>query len=318
MTCTGELLGTDLTAEILAEWALWMRAAGMSERTVDNRLQLVGHLGRYTGVDAALAEWQQLAAFLAREVTPPSPPGRRPTSADASTRRQRVSPGTRAVNYADLNAWFSWLQAMNYRSDNPIDRLHKPRGVKNSARPITTSQLDRVLATVKRRRTKAMVLLGAYQGLRVHEIAKFRGEDIEGDILQVVGKGAKPARLPLHPLVATIARDFPRWGYWFPAYGQSGPVTANSVSTVISRLMKRAEVNATAHQLRHWYGTEVLKAAGGNTRVAQELLRHESLTSTQIYTFVDDAECRAAILGLPAAGQPHHGGAVVRRLRVVA
>ncbi|RBY82709.1 integrase [Blastococcus sp. TF02A-26] len=203
---------------------------------------------------------------------------------------------------------------MGYRSDNPVDRLHKPRGVKRTARPITTAQLERVLATVNRRRTRAMVLLGAYQGLRAHEIAKFRGEDIDGPWLSVVGKGSKPARLPLHPAVAAIAHDFPRYGWWFPAHRGPGPVSGNSVSNTISKLMRRAEVNATAHQLRHWYGTEVLRASGGNTRIAQELLRHESLTSTQIYTFVDDDECRAAVLGLPVVGAAAVAG---RRLRVV-
>lgn len=308
MQTTGEL-----TSELLEQWAVWMRGAGMSERTVSNRLSLVDHLGRYAGIEAALAEWQHLAEFLGRDATPLISPSTRASGrAVPVTSGRRISPGTRAVNYADLHSWFSWLQAMGYRSDNPVDRLHKPRGVKRSARPISTAQLERVLATVNRRRTRAMLLLGAYQGLRVHEIAKLRGEDIDGPWLSVVGKGSKPARLPLHPAVAAIAHDFPRYDWWFPAYGKPGPVSANSVCNTISKLMKRAEVNGTAHQLRHWFGTEVLRASGGNTRVAQELLRHESLTSTQIYTFVDDDECRAAVLGLPG-----FGGADRRRLRVV-
>ncbi|WP_167760661.1 tyrosine-type recombinase/integrase [Blastococcus sp. CT_GayMR16] len=296
----------DLTAELLDEWTLWMRAAGMSERTVDNRLSLVRFFGRYADVDACTAEWKSLATFLSRELAS----------------GQRVSPGTRQVNYADLDAWFSWLQAMSYRSDNPLDRLHKPKAVKRYPRPVTTSQLERVLATANRRRTLAMVLLGAYQGLRVHEIAKFRGEDIEGQFLHVLGKGSKPARLPLHPDVAAIALDFPRYGYWFPSYTLAGqPLTAKSVCTVISKLMDRAEVRATAHQLRHWYGTEVLRAAGGNLRIAQELLRHDSPSTTALYTFVDDAEARAAILGLPrVAGQAAIPDVVdvVRQLRIVA
>lgn len=294
--------GECLSAVLLEEWALWMRAAGMSERTVDNRLSLVRFFGRYGDVDPGEADWKALAAFLARDVEP----GR------------RVSPGTRQVNHADLGAWFSWLQAMGYRTDNPVDRLHKPRGVKRTARPITTSQLERVFAACNRRRTRAMLLLGAYAGLRAHEIAKFRGEDIDGEHLVVVGKGAKPARLPVHPDIVAIAPEFPRFGFWFPSYKRPGkPVTAKNVVRVLSELMDRAEVNGTGHQLRHWYGTEVLRASGGNTRVAQELLRHESLTSTQIYTFVDDFERRSAINALPRLGGqgPFETG---RRLRVVA
>lgn len=294
---------SDLTAELLTEWALWMRAAGMSERTIGSRTGLIDFLGRHAGVDACAATWQDLATFLAREVE----------------KGVRVSPGTRSVNYADLSAWFSWLQAMGYRSDNPVDLLHKPKSVKRRPRPVTTAQLERVLAACTRRRTRAMVLLGAYQGFRVHEIAKFRGEDIQGDQVRVVGKGGKEDWLPLHPYIAELAADFPRWGYWFESYTRAGqPVTAKSVCTVISKLMDRAEVDATAHQLRHWYGTEVLRAAGGNTRVAQELLRHESLATTAGYTFVDPTERRAAVLGLPGVDGDHRLQDVVRRLRVVA
>ncbi|TKJ31220.1 hypothetical protein A6V29_18540 [Blastococcus sp. CCUG 61487] len=286
-----------------------MRAAGMSERTVGNRVSLVGFFGRYAGVDACSAEWKDLAAFLGREVAP----------------GQRISPGTRQVNYTDLDAWYSWLAAMGYRSENPVDKLHKPRSVKRYPRPITTGQLERVLDTVNRLRTRAMVLLGAYQGLRVHEIAKFRGEDIESGWLHVVGKGAKPARLPVHPEIAEIALEMPRYGYWFPSYRfPDQPVTAKSVCTVISKLMDRADVAATAHQLRHWYGTEVLRAAGGNLRIAQELLRHDSPATTALYTLVDDDEARAAIMGLPrVTAQPAIAGvvdaaSVVRRLRIAA
>lgn len=285
-----------LTAELLQEYALWMRAAGISERTVASRTWLVGFMARTLDIDASCATWRDAAAFMAR-----------PTS-----------PGTRQTYHADLTAWFSWLRTMDYRTDNPMDRLHKPKAVKRRPRPVTTEQLRRILATVNRRRTRAMVLLAAYQGLRAHEIAKFRGEDIDGQVLHVLGKGAKEAWLPLHPDVAALAADFPRYDWWFPSYTRDGqPVTAKSVVKVLSDLMERAQVNGVGHQLRHWYGTEVLRAAGGNARVAQELLRHESLATTAGYTQVDDTERRAAILGLPRLMDPRAAD-VVRRLRVVA
>ena len=285
-----------MTPELLQEWALWMRSGGMSERTIASRCWLVSFMARTLEVDASCAGWRDVAAFMAR-----------PTS-----------PGTRSTYFADLGAWFGWLRTMDYRTDNPIERLPKPRAVKRQPRPITTEQLLRVLAAANRRRTKAMVMLGAYQGLRAHEIAKFRGEDIDGQWLHVVGKGAKEAWLPLHPDVAAVAVDFPRYDWWFPSYTLPGkPITPKNVVRVLSELMDRAQVNGVGHQLRHWYGTEVLRAAGGNTRVAQELLRHESLATTAGYTQVDDSERRAAILGLPRLLNPGPAD-VVRRLRVVA
>lgn len=67
-----------------------------------------------------------------------------------------------------------------------------------------------------------------------------------------------------------------------------------SVSDMIATAIRRTGVDATAHQLRHWYGTTLLED-GADIRVVQELLRHASLISTQIYTKATDARMHAAI-----------------------
>ena len=59
--------------------------------------------------------------------------------------------------------------------------------------------------------------------------------------------------------------------------------------------MERAVVNATPHQLRHWYGTQLLEH-GADLRTVQELMRHESISSTQIYTLVSPVRRRDAIM----------------------
>jgi integrase len=53
------------------------------------------------------------------------------------------------------------------------------------------------------------------------------------------------------------------------------------------------------HQLRHWFGTNVLRAADGNLRVAQERLRHASPASTAIYTPVEDKDRTLRVMRLP-------------------
>ncbi len=120
--------------------------------------------------------------------------------------------------------------------------------------------------------------------------------------LRVVGKGGHEALLPTHPAVWDEALNrFPRTGYWFPAMGQrSGPVRPGTVSAGLRRLMLECGMpEGHAHRLRHTYGTEVLKASGGSIRVAQELLRHASPRTTAMYTLIDDAEQRKAMLALP-------------------
>lgn len=73
------------------------------------------------------------------------------------------------------------------------------------------------------------------------------------------------------------------------------------MSRTISQTFRRAGYDVTAHQLRHWFGTHALRIAK-DVRVAQELLRHASLQSTQIYTKVSDQRKAETIRRLSYSG----------------
>lgn len=270
----------ECTARLDA-WQLRMRSEGNSERTVLERRRVV---------EVAAREAGQLATELSR-------------TAIETYLAGLQSQGTRAAYFAALKAWFRWLVDFEEaRADNPMRKLRAPRQPRRTPRPITTAERDRALARITRHRTRTYLLLAVYHGLRVHEIARVRGEDLDlaAMTLRVVGKGRLVASLPLHPSVAELAGSYPATGWWFPARdGEHGHVSPKTVSHVLGQALRRAGVNASAHQLRHWYGTQVLRSAGGNLRVAQELLRHASANTTAGYTHVDDAERRAAIVALP-------------------
>jgi site-specific recombinase XerD len=154
-----------------------------------------------------------------------------------------------------------------------------------------------------------MVYLAAFQGLRAHEIAKFKGEDLDVTAQQitVLGKGRVERTLPLHPLVAEWAEHFPRRGYWFPSRDDpKGHVRSRSVTSAVAEVLRRAGIpKGAAHRLRHTYATRLVQN-GENLRVVQELLRHASLQTTQIYTGVTFEQQRAAgaRLGLPVPEVP--------------
>lgn len=267
--------------ELLSEWALWMRAGMASERTIEDRCRTVAVFAR-TVPDVLACDWQPIAEYVSRP---------------------DLSHGSRHTYRAQLRAFYQWLILTGQRVDDPTARLPKMRKPQNRPRPVTTAQLERVLRRCNRRRTRMMILLAAYQGLRVHEIAKLRGEDIRGDQLRVVGKGGSDLLMPLHPLIASEVGHWPKRGWWFPSYTRPGPVASDSVSVTVSDAFTRAGVEGgTAHRLRHWYGTETLRASGGNIRVTQELLRHRQLASTMIYTEVLASEQRAAVDALPITG----------------
>lgn len=270
------------TTMLLRAWSMWQRAQGNSESTVHARAARVGALEAHSGRPAGEATADDVLAYLA----------------------SLTSRSTKATYYSHLRAWFVWLVRAGHRVDDPLTAIPAPRAPRRQPRPVASAHLTRVLATPMRRRTRVMILLAAYEGLRVHEIAKLRGEDVDliGNELLVLGKGEVEAVLPIHAAVAAIARTMPARGFWFPTHvGNSagrGHVLARSVSDIIGDVMRRAEVPGSAHSLRHWYATELL-AAGADVRVVQTLLRHASLQTTQIYTLVNEVQRRAAVARLP-------------------
>lgn len=263
----------------MVSWSLWQSATGTAAATVNARLKTVRAFAGHVD-DIETADENDVLAFIGR-------PG--------------LSPGSRRTYYSQLRAFYAWLVETGRRPDDPTGRLPKPRTRPGVPRPVSDIELAAILAHAQRYRTRMMILLAALQGLRVHEIAKIHGTDIEGDNLRVKGKGGKEALLPLHPLIAAEIHRFPENDWWFQSYKDDGPVCAETVSANIRGAMERAGVQKTAHQLRHWYGTSLVRN-GADLRTAQELLRHASLSTTQIYTEVGDVQRRTAIDSLQLLG----------------
>lgn len=265
---------------VLERWGLWMQAQGLSARTIEERLGTIGRLHAYTGTDHLTLSPESIQEYLARG----------------------MSPATRATYHASIRAYCAWMQRTGERPDNPAERTPRPRRPKSRPRPIASTQLEALLGAANRGRTRTYILLGALGGLRVHEIAKVHGRDIDPytHVLTVVGKGGKVAQIPLHDRLIEEARLYPRDGYWFPAYGKQSDrehVSSHAVSAAIRGAMLRAGFDGKPHQLRHFYGTELVRA-GVNLRVVQTLMRHESPASTAIYTEVDADQLRAGISSL--------------------
>lgn len=258
---------------VIADWRLWMGAKGLSQRTIRDRTQVVGRLLRDTNTTAGTVGARDIQVFLARD----------------------VSATTKATYHAHVRAFTAWMQRTGVRDDNPADRTPRPRRPKSTPRPVTPAQVQSMLAHANRRRTYAYIMLAAYAGLRVHEIAKLRGEDIADGLLTVTGKGGKTATIPVHNNLAPLVDRAPKIGYWFPSPQMGGDhIHGTAVSAAIHDCMRRSGVSGTPHALRHFYGTELVKA-GVNLRVVQVLMRHESPATTAIYTLVDQGQMRDGI-----------------------
>lgn len=196
--------------------------------------------------------------------------------------------------YTRVNAFCTWAhEEVELYTRNPVRRANRPKAQKGKPRPISEPDLTVAIQTDKKRE-RLMILLGAKAGLRCKEIAGVRREDIdltsEPPLLYVSNpKGASFGYVPLHPDVieAMHAYGLPDSGYLFPGSKGRAFLHPSTVSHVIAKHNRANGVNATAHQLRHRLGSVLYKESGKNLRLTQEVLRHASVQSTQIYTFQD-------------------------------
>lgn len=271
-----EQVNTERGVAMVAEWELWQHAARRSARTIAERIAIITRFIVETGTDHETATAMDVARWLADHA--------------------EWGPSTAATYFSYLQSWFKWLVVMEHRQDNPMIKLAAPRRPERSPRPVSDADLRLLLATRMHRRTNAMILLAALAGLRVSEIAKVRGEDIATDRIYVDGKGGKQAWVPLHPILVELAATMPQRGWWFPGNcrrpGQH--VHSKAVSDIIGNAMRRAGIGGTPHALRHWYATTLLDD-GADLRTVQELMRHSSVQTTQVYTRVPDRRRHAAV-----------------------
>lgn len=264
------------TQTSLQLWKSYQSAQKLSDRTITERADIVRRMSEYCGVEAPAAEPNDLVRYIGRP---------------------NLSRTTAHTYHTHLHAYFKWLCLVGLRDDDPTIRVPAPKRVRGVPRPITETEAQRLLETVNRRKSRMMILLAMFAGLRAHEIAKVRGEEIDMDerTITVTGKGGSTQMIPLHDRIAEVGVSFPKRGYWFPSTTGAGPIRRHAVGNTVAAVMRRAGiVDGGVHRLRHWYGSE-LSRQGVDLRVVQELMRHASIQSTQIYTHVDDSRRRAGI-----------------------
>ncbi|WP_025159305.1 tyrosine-type recombinase/integrase [Leifsonia aquatica] len=265
-------------------WATEMTAAGCRPRTLREREIIFAHYARFIGKPVVEATRQDLMRWLAR-------PG--------------LSPKTRQNYKSFLHTLYAVLQDAGLRADNPATRLPRSRVPRVEANPITTEQLRRILRTSMRRRTRMMVLLGAYQGFRVSEIAAVAGESIDWDARRILtreAKGGIEVWRPIHPEVWDYAQTFPREGWWFPGTKNltGHHINATSVSNVLGQLLKRAGVEGhRPHNLRAWFATELVQS-GADMITVQHAMRHASPATLRHYVAPSMTRIEDAMSALPS------------------
>lgn len=205
----------------------------------------------------------------------------------------RWSPETRKSARGVLVAFYRWGVLVGYVDHNPAERLLAVTVPPGRPRPAPEAVLERALQLADDR-TRLMLALAAYAGLRCAEIARVHSRDLVGSTLYVTGKGGKTRTVPVlrEDLVHAIRRAD---GWLFPGR-DDGHLAPGTVTRMLSETLPDGW---TGHTLRHRFATRAY-AGTRDIYVVGELLGHAKTDTTKRYVLLPDDALRAAVAAAAA------------------
>ena len=214
-----------------------------------------------------------------------------------------------------LRSFFDWLILEGERKDNPCDRIDAPKLGRYLPEVLSVEEVTAILESVNtatgdwralRDRAILEILYGC--GLRVSEACGLLISHVylQEGFVRVVGKGNKERLVPLGEMAADAFARYleARPQAAEPAFddvaflNKNGrPLSRVAIFNLVKQQALVAGVNKeiSPHTFRHSFATHLIEN-GADLRVVQEMLGHESILTTEIYTHIDTATWQAAIL----------------------
>jgi integrase/recombinase XerD len=285
---------------LIKEYHTWLRLErGYSLNTIEGYEMDLNKLRTYTaehGLDFVKIDFEHLQDFIFTQF------------------KDIRSEATQARILAGIHAWFRFLLYKDYIDQDPSELLEGPRKSKHLPTVLSLDEVNRMMAAIdlssnEGHRNRAMMEMLYGSGLRVSELVNLRLSQmyLNEHYMLIEGKGSKQRLVPLSP----VAEEW--FGYWMQEratwplkpeskdiafvnrYGR--PLTRAMVFTIVRRLCSEAGIVKTVspHTLRHSFATHLLQN-GADLRIIQQLLGHEDLATTEIYTHVNVQDLRKAIL----------------------
>ena len=226
--------------------------------------------------------------------------------------RNQLSERSQARLVSSLRSFFDWMVKEGYISDNPCDRVEAPKLGVYLPSVLSEEEVDRIIRCVdtsswmgKRDRAILEILYGC--GLRVSEASglKISSLFLEQGFIRIIGKGNKERLVPIGEMameaLEAYMEDRPA-----PASKADDLVFLNRFGKSISRvslfkIVKKYTLAAgimkeiSPHTFRHSFATHLIEH-GADLRVVQEMLGHENIATTEIYTHVDSSTWQKEII----------------------
>lgn len=214
----------------------------------------------------------------------------------------KIGKHARYAYISELHTFYMWAVHAELMDRAPTLGIVRPRVRPGLPRPIASADLEQALSAATGRE-RVILALAAYEGMRCIEIARLVREDIlenrDPQVLIARGKGDKPRIIPLHPEAWKALRSLP-----LPTFGpvlrnDSGrPFYAAKISKIGNDFLRANGADATMHQLRHWFGTNLYRASGRDLLLVRDLMGHSSVTTTTVYAAFDRVGAVEAVQAL--------------------
>lgn len=231
---------------------------------------------------------------------------------------------SRARKIATIRSFYKYLTVKTKQLDvNPVEGLDTPKTTKSLPRYLTLDESRRLLDAVdgvNRERDYCIICLFLNCGLRISEIVGLNIGDVRGDSLRVLGKGNKERIVYLNDACQAAIEAYKPVRSQMVGSSVSALFVSNrrqrmgreAVHAMVKKTLLKAGLDPdkySSHKLRHTAATLMLQN-GVDVRTLQEVLGHEHLNTTQIYTHVDNSELRVAAQANPLAEYiPEHNDA---------
>lgn len=237
------------------------------------------------------------------------------------TFKEDSKPKTQARIIAGVRSFYRFLLFHNYIDADVSELLEGPKIASCLPVVLSVEEINALIAAIdlssnEGHRNRAIIEMLYGSGLRVSELVNLKLSNMyrrEGYML-IEGKGSKQRLVPISP----VAEEW--FAYWMedrahwnvpPEHADRAFVnrrgkqlTRAMVFTIIKRLCAAAGIdkNISPHTLRHSFATHLLRN-GADLRVIQQLLGHENLATTEIYTHLEIQDLRKAVLQYHPANQ---------------
>jgi integrase/recombinase XerD len=217
-----------------------------------------------------------------------------------------VTPRTQARIISGLKGFFNYLVFEDYREDNPMDLIETPKIGRKLPDTLSETEINSLIAAIdlskpegERNRAIIETLYGC--GLRVSELMNLKLSDLyfDEDFIQVTGKGNKQRFVPISGINQKyidiyrkeirvhlpIQREYEDIVF---LNRRGKQLTRAMIFTIVKQLAEKVglQKNISPHTFRHSFATHLLEN-GADLRAIQQMLGHESITTTEVYMHVN-------------------------------